>query len=221
MALDQQDTPRAVLTGAVAALLGGALWAIIVAATKYEVGWVAWGVGGLVGFAMARATARRDATIAAMAAALSVGGLIAGKFLIIQFATAPAVAKEIRDNPVLMTQAILHDLGTRRAFPDHVQSRLDGMTPEDTLSDALWDDLNAAATDYATAMDDAEGKRVSLQYANLVQDQIPLSEQLKSQFSLWDLLWFVLALTTAWRMMSGRGASVAEEHRQPEEMPPA
>ena len=41
-------TPLALAAGLVAALVGGLVWAGIVLFTNYEIGWVAWGIGGLV-----------------------------------------------------------------------------------------------------------------------------------------------------------------------------
>ena len=45
----------AVLAGLVAAIVGGVVWGLIVKWTDYEVGFVAWGIGFLVGVAIAAA----------------------------------------------------------------------------------------------------------------------------------------------------------------------
>ncbi len=41
---------RGIIGAAVAGLVGMILWAVLIIATNREIGWVAWGVGGLVGF---------------------------------------------------------------------------------------------------------------------------------------------------------------------------
>src|SRR5688500_7513909 len=46
---DDGRTPLALIAGLVAALMGGGIWAALVFITNLEIGWVAWGVGGLVG----------------------------------------------------------------------------------------------------------------------------------------------------------------------------
>lgn len=51
----QQNLPLAMIAGFVAALIGAALWAAVTVATKYQIGWLAVGVGFLVGIAVRKA----------------------------------------------------------------------------------------------------------------------------------------------------------------------
>ncbi|HEX8312044.1 MAG TPA: hypothetical protein VF614_12045 [Chthoniobacteraceae bacterium] len=48
----QQNLPMAVLAGVTAAVVGGGLWAAITLMTNYQIGWMAVGVGFLVGYAV-------------------------------------------------------------------------------------------------------------------------------------------------------------------------
>lgn len=48
----QQNFPMATVAGVVAALLGAAAWALVTVSTKHQIGWMAVGVGILVGFAV-------------------------------------------------------------------------------------------------------------------------------------------------------------------------
>lgn len=59
-----------------AAILGAAVWAGIAIKTDYEIGWVAWGIGALVGFVTMKAggVGMRPAVMAAVLAALSIFG---------------------------------------------------------------------------------------------------------------------------------------------------
>lgn len=43
---------RGLIGGIIAAVIGGVIWGYLVIATKYEIGFVAWGVGGLAGYAV-------------------------------------------------------------------------------------------------------------------------------------------------------------------------
>ena len=73
--------PQALLAGLVAAVVGGIGWTLQVALTDYEVGIVAWAVGGLAGFAVSRAAGRRRGLplqVVAVAAALL--GILLGKY---------------------------------------------------------------------------------------------------------------------------------------------
>jgi hypothetical protein len=73
--------PRALLAGLAAAVAGGVGWTIQVALTDYEVGLVAWAVGGLAGFAVSLAAgARRGAPLQAIAVASALLGILLGKY---------------------------------------------------------------------------------------------------------------------------------------------
>jgi hypothetical protein len=70
------------VAGGIAALIGGLLWGWIAISTQYEIGWLAWGIGGLAGFAMIM-TNRNGGVVGGLAAAgFAVGGILIGKFMI-------------------------------------------------------------------------------------------------------------------------------------------
>ncbi|MEM6883441.1 MAG: hypothetical protein AAF571_00310 [Verrucomicrobiota bacterium] len=48
----QQNLPMGVIAAAVAAIIGAALWAVVTVLTQYQIGFMAIGVGLLVGFAV-------------------------------------------------------------------------------------------------------------------------------------------------------------------------
>jgi hypothetical protein len=50
--LEQQNLPMAVVGGVVAALVGAAIWGAVTVLTKFQIGWMAVGVGFLVGYAV-------------------------------------------------------------------------------------------------------------------------------------------------------------------------
>ena len=73
--------PRALLAGVVAAVVGGIGWTIQVALTDYEVGIVAWAVGGLAGYAVSVAAgARRGVPLQAISVAAALLGILLGKY---------------------------------------------------------------------------------------------------------------------------------------------
>ena len=73
--------PQALLAGAAAAVVGGVGWTMQVALTDYEVGIVAWAVGGLAGFAVRRASGeRRGLPLQAIAVASALLGILLGKY---------------------------------------------------------------------------------------------------------------------------------------------
>jgi hypothetical protein len=72
----------AILAGVVAAILGGVVWGLIVKWTDYEVGFVAWGIGFLVGIAIVTATrGSRGLALQVVAVLCALLGILLGKYL--------------------------------------------------------------------------------------------------------------------------------------------
>jgi hypothetical protein len=82
----QEERSGAVLTSALvglgAAVVAGVAWALIVKWTGYEIGFAAWGVGFVVGTAVAfGAQGRRGMPFPTIAVVLALGGIVLGKYL--------------------------------------------------------------------------------------------------------------------------------------------
>jgi hypothetical protein len=56
-----------IISGLMAAALGGAVWAIVAHVTGYEIGWIAIGLGALVGFAVGSTAGKRAGVVTATA----------------------------------------------------------------------------------------------------------------------------------------------------------
>ncbi len=67
--------------GAVAAAIGAALWAVITAVTNFQIGWMAVGVGFLVGYAVRMCGKGVDKIFGWMGAILSLLGCLTGNLL--------------------------------------------------------------------------------------------------------------------------------------------
>ena len=73
---------RAVGAGLVAALVGGIVWGLIVKWTQYEVGFVAWGIGFIVGTAVVYGARNlRGIPFQLTAVVLALVGIVVGKYL--------------------------------------------------------------------------------------------------------------------------------------------
>ncbi|HEX9631742.1 MAG TPA: hypothetical protein VGA02_04690 [Gemmatimonadales bacterium] len=194
--------PRAVIAGAVAALVGGGLWALVVIGTKYEVGWLAWGVGALVGVVMSRATPARGQTVALLGAVIAGIGLLSGKALIAAYTvSARSVTQEIVSDSTLVLQAASWHLDTEIGWPEGIQTQLDALGGDDTLSDALWQEMMAASAAHAGAWTSADSSAIAAAYADAILVRLGTLDRLRMQFGLWDLLWFGLAVVTAFRIL--------------------
>jgi hypothetical protein len=72
---------RGTLFAAVAGLIGAVIWAFISAKAQLEIGWIAWGIGGACGALMAVGVELPNVLSGAVAAALALVSVAAGKVL--------------------------------------------------------------------------------------------------------------------------------------------
>jgi hypothetical protein len=77
----EQNLVLAVLAGGAAALLGACVWAAITFATSFQIGWMAVGVGFLVGYAVRTFGKGVDKSFAVVGAVWSFGGCAVGNLL--------------------------------------------------------------------------------------------------------------------------------------------
>lgn len=200
---DERVVP-ALLAGIVAALAGGAAWAALVAFASLEVGIVAWGIGLAVGLAMAAVTPSRGQAMATLAAIIAGIGLFAGKALIVSFATEPALAQEIEADREWLAEAAAYHLQFTDAFPDEIQQELDALAFDDTIPNALWEEMLSAGSAHAEAVGGEGRTELAASYARALLSGTDFMSLFSAQMSLWDLLWFGLAISTAWKIMAGR-----------------
>ena len=75
------NLPMGFLAGLMAAGLGAALWAGITVLSNFQIGWMAVGVGALVGVAVRTAGKGTTITFGLLGAVLALGGCLVGNFL--------------------------------------------------------------------------------------------------------------------------------------------
>jgi hypothetical protein len=80
---DNQNLLFGILGGMVAAAVGAAIWAVITALTNFQIGWMAVGVGFLVGYAVRMCGKGIDKSFKFAGAALSLLGCLAGNLFTI------------------------------------------------------------------------------------------------------------------------------------------
>jgi len=78
---ENQNLVYGFLGGLAAAALGAALWAVITVFTEYQIGWMAVGVGALVGYAVRRFGRGVDVQFGVLGAVLALAGCVAGNLL--------------------------------------------------------------------------------------------------------------------------------------------
>ncbi len=74
----EQNLAMGVLAGFVAAIAGAAAWGMVTAYAEYQIGWMAIGIGFIVGFAVRIAGKGIDTSFGVVSAALSLFGCVLG-----------------------------------------------------------------------------------------------------------------------------------------------
>lgn len=215
MSLRDDNTTLAIAAGIVAALVAGGLWAMLVRATGYEIGYAAWGVGVLVGVAMSRVTVNRSRQLAVAAAGFALVGLTAGKVFIF-LASTGALAEELKSNDEWMAAAVAWTMYDERqldvATMDEVAATI---AAGDTLSDAVWLDMTTQAGRTLQAMSADERDAAARDAAAATLGRIGVVNGVVGQLTAFDLLWVLLAVGSAYRAMA------AAQEEEPAELQPA
>ena len=77
----EQNLSLALFAGIGAALIGASAWAMVTVVTSFQIGWMAMGVGFLVGWAVRRFGQGIDKTFGMIGAAMALIGCLAGNLL--------------------------------------------------------------------------------------------------------------------------------------------
>lgn len=188
--------------GIAAALLGGIAWALIAGLLDMEIGWVAWGIGGLVGLLMTKTSDARGKKAATVAAGCALLGLLVGKSLLHEYVVKPAIVESLTSEPD--AAVYVASLGMRRdsSYSESVQAELNAVPEGDTLSDALWERMLQETRTAVAEMSPEARDSLTATYAAMTMASIPLMEQVRWHFSAFDALWVLLAVTTAWGMLA-------------------
>ena len=195
------------LVGAGAAVIGGVVWAGIAAAIDMELGWIAWGLGALVGFAMVMAAREPSPTLGAQAAGLAVVGLLIGKVLIFNWVGVQAISE-------VPIETLLADIPMESmAYMVYCDMRDDGAFSKEYVTfmeddSATWEELSDEQTTRFEAeeakiqkrvegMGPTELERIARTQMKELAREIPLSDKIQAFLSPYDALWVILAVVSA------------------------
>ena len=199
------------LAGILFGMVAAVVWTLIVYFTGYEIGWVAWGVGALIGLAVAKSAHEPNASLGPTAAALAAASLILAKVLIVEFAAPSAVSKEVLKNREVVAAMFLVDMRIHKSFSPEVQAtieQLDGRPG--TLSNEqrfqLEQQVESEAVARAAAATPAERERVVRAGVKSMLDAMGFFGMLKQAFGFWDVLWFGLAISSAYKVAQSGSA---------------
>jgi len=202
-----------VLSGLIVSVLLAVGWALVVYVTDNPVGLIAWGVGGLIGLAVARFAPGPSASLGTLAAVLTVGTVILAKVLIVAFALRSIVVSDVLRDRDATAAMFLVDMATHHSFSPALQAELDkhGRERSDTALSDLGPDLNyriiVEARQRAAGATRAERERVVRVSTDKVMAHTGFVAPLSHLFGLLDLLWIGLGVGSAWQLARGRTGS--------------
>ena len=220
--------PGAFLGAAIGAVLGAAVWAVVGAFTGYEVGYIAWGIGVAVGYG-ARLGGGSGKPLAITCALLALVSIFAGKVAAIQYAVdhelVPLVEAELTRelyDELVADAADFAALVSEGDYPAFMVSH--GYAEETQVEDippTEFDYFRSFWIPTLREIPEQSYEEWRPQHAQRALDatkaDMPIMQMALKELGLFDLIFAVLGLATAYRIALGAGADQSE----PEEESPA
>jgi phosphate/sulfate permease len=221
--------PLAIGASFIAALLGAILWAVVACVTGYECSIIAWGVGVLAGFGLTLFIDSRGIGIGLLACLFAFLGILMGKFFITNWYIMPRLEQEFRqfepgqehitkllENSDMMFSVACLQLAENEEFEEALAWQVIAAHYAGELPSEDKQEIEAArqkTLELLNNWSDSEKKAAAqAQYAKLmdkisdfmIKTKIGLLIAFIAAFSLWDLLWFPVALCSAYKIGAGR-----------------
>lgn len=210
---------KALVAAALAALAGALVWKLIATVFNYELGIIAWGIGGLVGFAAAKLGSRGDiaGVICGVLALLAIFG---GKYLVVdgyKSEIANVLSAEYGND--IFQAAYEEGTSAAQAYAANVhdetslrQFMVEQGYTEETIPDAISAEEVALFKEYSApileqmadeGLSMEDWKATTFDAVQTGIDGISTFDLMKEDFSWIDLLFYFLGVSTAFRL--GRG----------------
>jgi len=207
---------QSVGAGLAACIVGASIWAAIAYFANFEIGWIAWGIGGLVGVAVYKFEPNPGLPSGLIAVVLTCASIAGGKYLGVHFAVnqfmdennlneSPDLADEelvvsyVADEVVSEWQAD----GKTVAWPK-------GVNPMEAAAEAdypagVWREASQRWNGYSTnEQDDFKQSIVVAHQVNVSRFKSEVTaEAFKESFGVIDIIFFLLGIATAYKVGAG------------------
>lgn len=195
-----------IIGGAFGGVIGAIIWALVVHSTGWEIGWIAIGVGALVGLGV-RAAAKEDADVASGVTAIVVAcaAIVGGKYLTVHLAVEKHVSSPVYTDEYLTScladeiVAEREDAGEEVRWPEGAD--LENPIAEKDFPPQIW----AMAHTRWEGMD-AQGRAAYRAFceSNFEEFKGGLRAYLfKRSFGVFGLIWMVIAGAAAFKLGGG------------------
>lgn len=224
----EEERPRialGALFGAAGAVGAMAAWSAIIYFTGYEIGFAAWGVGAVIGFATLVGVRRGDAVMGVMAGALAVLAIVGGQVLVVRTHLDRMIHGEAE-----LAYASQREFARKAvSAQDENQCRfvIAEMNSEEDIApnpgSVTREELETFRVETQPAMkrflDGTPSREECVgEIADVIRGNVEFMDVLKESVSAWTVLWLFLGVGTAFRIASSEwsdgGAAVRAQQRQ-------
>jgi len=193
-----------VVAGLITSVVVAAIWALVATLTGMEFGYAALGLGAAVGGVMVATARVGSARLGKIAAVLAILGLLAAKFMIMEFGLPRRLAAEIAMSQEMTSTAVFNMRAARglvdQDIVDWYETSNEDEEPPPELKqrfDVLMNDIGREMRGLTVS----EREELVRPVASIILSKMPLSSRLS--LSVWDLVWLALAMGAAHRLASG------------------
>ena len=208
-----------IVSGSLAGLLGAGIWGGVSYGTGHEVGWIAWGIGLIVGFGVAVAGRGRGRQAGLLAVVIAVLCILVGKYLSITMNDESPIARQLAarlNNDEVVISSIADqivaeqaDLGETVEWPSGVDTGqatgkndyLPGVWKQAQLR---WDQMSAEQRETYRLHAAENIRRTAHESLSQVRDGAT-EEGFLSSLGGVDILFFGLAIVTAFSVAAAGG----------------
>lgn len=210
---------RGMILATLAGLVGAVVWAAISYLASVEISWIALGIGGIVGFGMALGAGGGNKVLGFIAAVITVVSISAGKYAAVQLliynqfgtvdsATADAVAELENDNVAISyiaDEIVVEQMeaNAQLEWPEVVDPN--ALVSAANYPPGVWDQADVRWL----KMDAAERQAFRDRTAANTREQLEAAfdqvsrDVFVASFGFMDLLFFGLAVATAYQIAAG------------------
>ena len=219
---------KPVIGAAVGALIGAAIWAGISIVTGYEVGIVAWGLGGLVGFGAAMLKGEGLA-VGALCAVLTLTSIFAGKMIATDWQIENEVEEFIAETfnqegyDIAVIEATLFAMLSEDEYPEFMLEfgytaalDIDEITQEELNEFSSW--AEPAMREFNEEMPSYEDWRDTevAETRAVVEEEVSITDVVIDDLTVVDFVFAFLGMGTAFTM--GASGGQREENEEEEEI---
>ncbi|MBN2209950.1 MAG: zinc ribbon domain-containing protein [Sedimentisphaerales bacterium] len=223
--------PMALGAGLGVAILGAMLWAWLVCVTKFEFGFLAWLIGACIGGAMLLFSKEQTVGLGVLASFLAIFSILMGKYYIAKWYVMPELKTTILTELAKDDDAMVDQLCTYMVAQGEMTEEMSEHISNVRIGTIFDSDMTEGMTEEEIALAKAESDRIEKQVASMPEKErlriveanieqglgelgedgakavqsIGMVIAFIGSFSLFDILWVIFAVASAYKVARGSG----------------